>query len=147
MDALYNLHFPNLSNVASKKTSEKTDRYNCIAWAFKDNRRHWWPNKRRSYWPVQTLGLSVADAFDKWFETDGWEQCAESDHEPGYEKVALYGVQGQPTHAARQLDNGLWTSKLGPDIDLTHSLHDLIGPAYGVPMRFFRKPITTNAGP
>lgn len=139
MDALYKHHFPHLIDVASKKTSEKTERYNCIAWAFKDNRRHWWPNGKRSYWPISALGLSVSDAFEKWFEVDGWERCSDDNQEAGFEKVALYCLQGQPTHAARQLDTGLWTSKLGPDIDLTHKLHELSGPSYGVPTRYYRK--------
>lgn len=143
MDGRYRLHFPNLSDVASKKTSEATERYNCIAWAFKDSRRHWWPNRRRSFWPIQTLGLSVADAFVQWFAQDGWEETHVSDVEQGFEKIALYGLQGQPTHAARQLESGLWTSKLGPDIDLSHTLHDLVGPSYGAPMRFYRKPLKT----
>jgi hypothetical protein len=141
MDALYKLPFPNLSGVAAKKTSDKTDRYNCIAWAFRDSRRHWWPNQRRSYWPIDTLGLSIAGAFEKWFVSDGWEQCDSGDLDVGFEKIALFGTGGVPKHAARQLPTGLWTSKLGPDIDLSHTLNDLIGPAYGAPMRFYRKPI------
>jgi hypothetical protein len=141
MDALYNLHFPNLFDVASKKTSEKSERYNCIAWAFKDNRRHWWPNQKRSFWPLPTLGLSIADAFVRWFAHDGWEECQNSELEAGFEKIALYGIGGAPKHAARQLSTGMWTSKLGPDIDLSRTLSDLIGPEYGYPMRFYRKPI------
>lgn len=147
MDAPYKSFFPNLNNVATKKTSERTEKYNCIAWAFKDSRRHWWPNEKRSFWPIPTLGLSVSDAFDRWFEVDGWEKCSDDNHEPGFEKIALYCIQGQPKHAARQLENGLWTSKLGPDIDLTHKLHELSGPAYGVPMHVYRRPIKQDGPP
>ena len=42
--------------------------------------------------------------------------------------VAIYQSGGLPTHAARQLSDGNWTSKLGPNIDITHSLSGLEGP-------------------
>ena len=34
-------------------------------------------------------------------------------------------------HVARQLESGLWTSKLGLSVDISHSLHDLEGDTYG----------------
>jgi hypothetical protein len=139
MDEPYKIPFPNISNVLSKKTSEKSERYNCIAWAFEDTRKVWWPS-RRTYWPLNILGLTVSSAFESWFKSDGWEECENADFEPGFKKIALYGLGGQPTHAARQLPTGLWTSKLGQDIDLSHTLNDLIGPQYGAPMKFYRKP-------
>ncbi|WLA78991.1 DUF7689 domain-containing protein [Bradyrhizobium elkanii] len=142
MDERYKADFPSLSNVADKKTSESTTRYNCIAWAFEDNRKHWWPNHKRSFWPMSALGQSAMGAFEKWFEADGWEICSGPEFEPGFKKIALYGIAGQPTHAARQLASGLWTSKLGNDIDLSHTLVDLVGPKYGMILRFYRKQTT-----
>jgi hypothetical protein len=54
------------------------------------------------------------------------------DLENGYEKVAIYTLNGVPTHAARQLPNGNWTSKLGSEIDIEHnSLDCLNGTVYG----------------
>lgn len=138
MDALYKQSFPDLVDVSAKKTSEKTDRYNCIAWAFKDTRRSWWPN-RRTYWPIKTFGFTPLHSFEIWFKHDGWEECFDTCIEDGYVKIALYTLNGAPTHAARQLGNGLWTSKLGPDIDLTHALSDLSGPSYGAPFKYYRK--------
>ncbi len=38
---------------------------------------------------------------------------------------------GVPEHAARQLANGRWTSKLGRAEDIEHQLHDLEGEVYG----------------
>jgi hypothetical protein len=38
----------------------------------------------------------------------------------GWQTIALYSADGELTHAARRLDNGRWTSKLGPDIDIEH---------------------------
>jgi hypothetical protein len=36
-----------------------------------------------------------------------------------------------PTHAARQLPNGRWSSKLGKLEDIEHALDDICGSAYG----------------
>jgi|GEM_PF-3681614 len=48
------------------------------------------------------------------FATLGYEVCDNVELEPGFEKIALYaGADGIPTHAARQLQAGPWTSKLG----------------------------------
>jgi hypothetical protein len=52
--------------------------------------------------------------------------------EPGIEKIALYALNDLPTHAARQLSNGWWTSKLGPHVDIEHIHPDAIaGGIYG----------------
>jgi hypothetical protein len=53
--------------------------------------------------------------------------------EPGFEKVALIvDARGVPTHAARQLPTGRWTSNLGAWEDIEHELHALEGHAYGI---------------
>jgi hypothetical protein len=48
----------------------------------------------------------------------------------GYEKVDLYiddSNEDEPfSHVARQLPDGKWTSKLGPDEDLTHDTVDAL---------------------
>jgi hypothetical protein len=136
-----NQDFPRIGDVASKKTSEATDRYNCIAWAFGDNTRWWWPIKRR-YWPLSFENKTPMDAFIELFDAYGWALTNNRTLEAGQKKIALYAslMDGQPTHAARQLPNGSWTSKLGKDIDLTHQLADLEGPAYGTVVRVFKKP-------
>lgn len=48
------------------------------------------------------------------FEHLGYRVCTSGMLEEGVEKIALYAASdGEPTHAARQLANGGWTSKLG----------------------------------
>lgn len=141
MDAIFEPHFPSLKNVAQKKTSEPTPVYNCIAWAFGDDKRHWWPNQLRSYWPMDAANLSRLEAFEAWFLADGWQETESPEIEGGYQKVALYAKDGDPTHAARLLQSGVWTSKLGGNIDLSHQLSDLIGPAYGEVLRIYKKPL------
>ncbi len=141
MDKLYNHKFPNLCNVAEKQTSPVDGRYNCIAWAFKDNRRWWWPCKHpRVYWPLDFSKKTEMEAFEDLFDQDGWEQTENCVYEISYEKVALYTLNNEPTHAARLLENGTWTSKLGPGIDLGHSLECLNGPEYGSLFKVYRKP-------
>lgn len=47
--------------------------------------------------------------------------CGDGSPEVGFQKVAIYvDSKGIPTHAARQLLNGQWTSELGQDIDVRH---------------------------
>ena len=50
------------------------------------------------------------------------ENCESGDLEVGFEKVAIYAqADGAPTHAARQLPDGTWTSKLGQEVDIGHT--------------------------
>ena len=55
---------------------------------------------------------------------------------------ALYtDAQGTPTHAARQLESGDWTSKLGKSVDIRHStLAALGGEMYGRVAFLLRRP-------
>lgn len=138
-ELLYKLQFPKLSGIKEKKTSEPDKRYNCIAWAFKDNQRWWWPTPK-AYWPVSRLAnWSPLESFEDWFARDGWTETPNREPEPGFEKVALYAKGGVPTHAARMLDSGLWSSKLGMAIDLVHELGELEGPEYGTLLRVYRR--------
>ncbi|MEG3858797.1 hypothetical protein QT974_06710 [Microcoleus sp. herbarium12] len=63
----------------------------------------------------------------------GYEICKDDLLEVGYQKIAIYvDLNGIPTHAARQLVNGKWTSKLGWLEDMEHELDGLVGDRYGV---------------
>jgi hypothetical protein len=78
------------------------------------------------------------------FEALGYEACADDRPEPGYEKVALYGSSLYYTHAARQLPDGRWTSKLGKAEDIEHdSPDDVAGGVYGEVVEFMKRPIRT----
>ena len=57
--------------------------------------------------------------------------CDAERPEAGYQKVALFAVADETTHAARQLAIGRWTSKLGPREDIEHGLRELEGYVYG----------------
>ena len=112
-------------------TSPEDEGYNCVAWAAGDNRRFWQPVPGY-YWPVDIQLMDVLGALILVFEGLGFAVCDGAALEPGYDKVALYGDGGAYTHAARQTDDGGWTSKLGPWEDLGHAaLCALEGTEYG----------------
>jgi hypothetical protein len=77
----------------------------------------------------------------------GFTTNAQSDErlESGVEKVALYGAGAFYTHAARQLQNGKWTSKLGRDIDIEHDApEDVAGGVYGEVVHIMKRPAPTS---
>jgi hypothetical protein len=143
----------NLADGTYQKTSDPTGKYNCIAHAAYDCRKNWWPvgdfapNDR--YWPKGAPPRRTISAFRKAFRLEGFEPCENGDLEPGYEKVVLYvsdeatfeNPLNAPTHMARQLPCGNWTSKLGGYIDIQHdSPERLIGKKYGRIELYLKRP-------
>ena len=103
-------NFPGLAESGYEVTSEATNQYNCIAWAAGDTTTlliHL-PGYR---WPADR-GPSIGHLVGV-FVGLGYEACETGDAEPLYDKVALYEDGGRWSHAARQVDDGQWTSKLG----------------------------------
>ena len=92
-------------------------------------------------WPPTAPREETLDAFISAFRAQGFVLCANGAHEPGQEKVALFtDAAGKPTHAARQLANGHWTSKMGTWEDITHDrLTGVQGTQYGRPVAFLRR--------
>ena len=86
-------------------------------------------------------GQATLENFILAFAKLGYEPCENSELENGFEKVAIYvstkdeihAPKGTPTHMARQLKNGNWTSKLGKDVDISHkTLQSIEGKTYGI---------------
>jgi hypothetical protein len=102
--------------------------------------RWWWPRSRQGYWPPWALNEVTLEAFVGAFEGLGYSICAHGLQEPAIEKVALYVLGGKPTHAARQLLTGRWTSKLGESYDIDHTAGCLDGPAYGTVAVCLKRP-------
>ena len=144
-DALLLNRFPGLSRSHFRTTSESTPRYNCIAWAAQETDRFWWPaDHAGAFWPAGIAREETIDAFVAAFATKGFAVCSESTLEPGFEKIAFYVDRpNHPTHAARQLADGRWTSKLGRGIDIEHDeLESLEGPsAYGTVAVYLKRPV------
>lgn len=113
-------------------------RYNCVAWAAGDT-NHWW--QPGIHWPVQTSRDDYGvDALEQAFASLGYEACPDERLEPGFEKVALYGYGFFYTHAARQLTDGRWTSKLGKAEDIEHDFpEDVAGGIYGEVVQFMKR--------
>lgn len=135
--------FPGLKADADfKVTSPQTPNYNCIAWAYHYDDRWMWPGGQEfkicdgfQYWPDGVEDSTDVSAFIKAFEKSGYQICGNSDFEEGYRKIALYVKNGttECTHAARQLSNGKWTSKLGQSNDIQHGTpYTIEGKLYGV---------------
>ncbi len=132
--------FPHLSWDDAAPSSDATSAYNCFAWAAGDTQR-WWSHRR--YWPPEAPRAHTREAYQAAFEVLGYTPCGSGEFEEGYEKVAVFADRlGRPQHAARQLADGRWTSKLGDDIDIIHSsLNDVAGGIYGEPVIFLRRAV------
>src|ERR1700755_2516488 len=125
---------PGLERSIFELTSPRTEEYNCIAWAAHDTEHWWWPGG--GFWPRGAAERETLAAFEAAFATRGFTRCESPALEAGYEKVALYAIDGVPTHAARQLADGSWTSKLGALEDVRHPLEAFTVIDYGQPVRF-----------
>ncbi|NEO72041.1 hypothetical protein [Moorena sp. SIO3H5] len=140
--------YPNLISTNYHVTSADTIDYNCVAWAAEDTQRWWWPDPmKESYWPVNVPRVETLLAFIKAFETLGYVICETPDLEENYQKIAIYMLTDQPTHVARQLLNGKWTSKLGQDEDIEHdTLEGLTGERYGQVAQVMKRKVGSRVG-
>jgi hypothetical protein len=126
--------FPGLRSTAFRVTSPADPSYNCIAWAAGNATDWWWPldDARKAYWPLDVSREITLDAFRSAFVSLGYAVCDGDILEPSHEKVAIFtDATGRPTHAARQLRTGRWSSKLGQSEDIEHDLRALEGGPYG----------------
>lgn len=133
--------FPDLADWGYVRTSDIDFEYNCIAWAAGDSTQQWWPNEY-GYWPEGAAREMTVEAFIEAYATLGYASCHDDDHEPGYEKIAIYADEGGvPQHAARQLSSEFWTSKCGDLWDISHPLRALEGTRYGRAVSFMKRPV------
>ena len=135
--------FPNLSAGDCSITSPISLSYNCIAWAAGDTSKVWWPDLRNiGYWPSGVPRIAAIESFISAFATLGYSICQSAAHESAFEKIALYTKPtGRPTHAARQLNSGRWTSKIGRMEDIEHDLNELNGTEYGTVACIMKRPV------
>jgi hypothetical protein len=136
--------FPGLKPDNYEITSPASPSYNCIAWAASRDDAWWEPDPLDLYfWPTNVPRRYTLDAYMQAFTTLGFVVCDCSDLEAGFEKVVIYAKpNGSPTHAARQLRTGAWTSKLGRAEDIEHeTMIALKGHQYGAPVLYLRRPL------
>ncbi len=120
------------NDVNFKLVSPFSFQYNCIAFALGINDRwvdhedipwHWWP-------PVEK-GASI-DHLKRVFQYFGFEECGLDDQlDEMYDKVALYEVSNEWTHAARVVATGVYHSKFGESYDGRHSSGSVLQAQYG----------------
>jgi len=133
---------PRLLEHGFTETSPATTKYNCIAWAAGVTDDWWWPDPMgQYYWPDSVPRVESLDAFEAAFATVGYLRTEHGELEIGMEKIAIFVVQGRPKHAARQLADGKWTSKLGRWVDITHEINGIEGTIYGSIACFLKRPI------
>jgi len=133
-EALFSSDFPSLQpDKCVGNLSRATRLYNCFAWAAVFDDVRWEPDQNgQYYWPENVPRELTVEACKQAYQTVGFEECSDGFPEPGIEKIAIYANFGEITHAARQLENGNWTTKFGDFEDVEHvDLDCLIGPLYG----------------
>ncbi len=137
----FHAQFPSLAGDGFMQTSPDDSVYNCIAWAAGDVDHWWWPDR---VWPADAPRAETLQAFVAAYACLGYAPCADGSYEFAYERIVIYcSPSGVPTHAARQLDIGLWTSKLGEFWDIQHSTpRGVEGPQYGGAVQFMRRPLS-----
>jgi hypothetical protein len=122
--------FPNSIKEPFIITSKQTSNYNCIAWAFGDETKWYWPDDI-SFWPSGIPNEPTIQSFIELFKLQGYENCDNGNLESGYVKVAIYTKNNKPSHAAKQLSNGFWSSKLGQGNDVSHTINSMTDGFYG----------------
>jgi hypothetical protein len=135
---------PNLTDQNCEIKSLYDTKYNCIAFAAGETESWWWPTDD-DYWPDGVDRQVTIEVFIKAFATKGYLPCEDGTLDETCEKVALYGMDDGsgrmvPTHAAIQLPDGKWASKLGKCEDIHHATVDAVnGPSYGVVVRYLKR--------
>ena len=131
--------FPKLKETGYRRTSPVEGSYNCIAWAA-GHKDRWWEPSTGYYWPGDVPQICTVPVLVAMFRALGYDVCDDGGLETDFDKIAIYGEDDGYTHAARQLDDGKWTSKLGGLEDIEHnSLDGLVGEQYGTVQVFMKR--------
>jgi hypothetical protein len=133
-------YFPHLEDEGFTYESDPTPSYNCFAYAAGDTSRKWSPVDEDHYWPSDLPKDTSVEAFVRLFESLEYSVCDSEAYEAGFEKIALYADRhGETQHAARQIDPGIWVSKVGDLDDIHHTLDGLVGFEYGSVVRLLKR--------
>jgi hypothetical protein len=117
-------------------------RYNCWAFAAGEILKRWEPDPGNQYfWPAAAPREYTVHAFMAAYGTIGYEHCQNGSLDRSCEKIAIYATFGGiVTHAARQLPDGRWISKLGDEEDIIHQTPEsLSSVVYGQPVQFMKR--------
>ena len=76
----------------------------------------------------------------------GYQVTTKTTWSPEYERIVIYAKDGKPTHAARQVSQTAWTSKLGQNVDIGHATPEAVeGPVYGQAAIYLERPTARPA--
>ncbi len=130
--------FPDLMTNEFRITSQNTQEYNCIAWAAGCQEK-WWEPADGYFWPKGIPVNYSLDSLVAVYEWLGYEVCDDDELESGYDKIAIYGIGTEYEHAARQLPDGKWTSKIGFMEDIEHNRLNSLCSVYGAVQCIMRR--------
>jgi len=146
---------PHLAASTHRVTSPADRAYNCIAHAADDMFRWWCPippqlqaflPKRLYYWPPGLPFVNTVDNYVAAYETIGYARCPDAAYEDGFEKIVIYARNGEVQHAAKQLSDHEWTSKLGDLEDIAHDSVDAVaGGLYGSAVAYVKRSVQASA--
>ena len=122
-------YFPGLQGSSYEITSPPDRMYNCVAWAVGATDTSWNPLDDNHYWPPGLPRRNTIEVVLAALSTAGYAPCGDDTLEDSIEKIAIYGVNAEFRHVARQLPTGRWTSKLGLSFDIEHELEALTSSA------------------
>ena len=141
---LFIAEFPQLSSEDVEIVEQPSRQYNCIAYAVGDTTEWWWPDGI-NYWPQWATLDNRMESLKEIFTGLGYEQCDDGIPEDGYQKVALYEIQGRFQHASIQMASGAWRSKMGKGPVIEHlNPESLSGGMYGSPTTYMRRALNTT---
>jgi hypothetical protein len=118
-------------------TSPQTPIYNCIAFSVHMEFTYIWPDEDEIYaWPPFLKREPSVPVFLDFYKACGYAPCGNFNFEDAYEKIAIFGADGEVAHAARQIvRDRKWASKMGDLADIRHvDLNAIAGGEYGSPV-------------
>jgi hypothetical protein len=141
--------FSGLANASPKYEirSERTDSYNCIAYAVGVETICWEPfNEPDTFWPkVAPKDFRITSLIDA-YRSIGFEVDANGEWKSDREKIALYArPSGEYGHAAVLRKPGCWASKIGELEDIEHGTLEAVNcEAYGAFHCFMSRPLVAS---
>jgi len=92
--------FPNIIGKEYKVFEVEGD-FNCVSFSLDITDGWMWTSTE--LWPYKTIPRnSGLEGFKKLYKIYGYQECNNADFEIGYDKIAFYSKEGNPTHVAKQ---------------------------------------------
>lgn len=104
-------------------TDDENDKFNCVSYSLDVYDKWIWTNEPS--WPIDIPRNLKIDSFKLLYNKYGYVECNNGDYEVGFDKIAFYIKNNNPSHASKQYGN-MWRSKIGSVI-LEHQLEWISG--------------------